>query len=907
MKRIFRALRTWLRGDRDALRRPIVKLKTRLTVELLEERLAPASTFQSVIGADAVQALYPYRGTGYTVAILDTGIDYNDTDLGGGFGPGKRVVAGYDFINNDADPMDDNGHGTHLAGIIGSSNPADLGIAPDVHFVALKVLDSHMNGNWTAIDNALQWVIANKAKYNIVDVNLSLGSGNYTSNPYSLLETDFSTLKSMGVFTAIASGNNYYTFNSQPGLSYPSISPNVVSVGATWAASAGPVTFSTGASESAPVVDHIVSFTQRSSALSILAPGAWITSDWLNNTTQVMGGTSMATAVVSGAAVLLHQAYDQTGKSSLATQDNILKLMQTTGVSVVDTNYGTDNVTHTGLTFKRLNLKAAMDTIGQPVAGPTFAPIPDQTLQVGGTIVVPLAVTSPTGKPIAFTVKQIYLPAQAYLLDQQYGFNFLGNYYLNNYGANEKWIIGNNNLWYIILPNGEVRKWAGTMASTLTPANLIATLDASYYADPSKLWNAPYAGMPPVVFSLAGNNLSIRSPAAWVGTYSVQVTASDGLYAVKQTFNVNQIAANTPPVLTPIANQSMSHAQHALSLTLAATDADHDAITFSAQVLPANGQTPAVALSLQGNQLTINPALSFVGPFMVQIGASDGKATVTSTFTVTVNNTAPVLNAIADFSASHGQDTIVTLSATDAENDALTYSAQVASSNGQTPPLSVAVQGNQLTIHPTQPIVGTFTISVTVSDGAASATKSFNLTLTNTGPVLGVVNAQTLAKGQTSLTIALPASDADNDALTFQAVAETPDAGAYQLNQQYAFQPSNATYYYNIQGYSEKWLIGKNNIWYALMPTGKIYRWTTSMAQTLTAANQIAALDPMVYTEPRLLWNANPPVAPALSFSFQGNQLTIQRPASLTGVFFIDVTASDGWLTAKRTIEVTLN
>ena len=79
------------------------------------------------------------------------------------------------------------------------------------------------------------------------------------------------------------------------------------------------------------------------------------------------------------------------------------------------------------------------------------------------------------------------------------------------------------------------------------------------------------------------------------------------------------------------------------------------------------------------------------------------------------------------------------------------------------------------------------------------------------------------------------------------------------------------------------------------------------MAQTLTAANLIATLDPSVYTEPRLLWNANPPTTPPFTFSFQGNQLTIQRPATLTGVFYINVTASDGWLTATQTIQVTLN
>jgi hypothetical protein len=56
-----------------------------------------------------------------------------------------------------------------------------------------------------------------------------------------------------------------------------------------------------------------------------------------------------------------------------------------------------------------------------------------------------------------------------------------------------------------------------------------------------------------------------------------------------------------------------------------------------------------------------------------------------------------------------------------------------------------------------------------------------------------------------------------------------------------------------------------------------------------------------------LLWNANPPVTPALTYSFQGNQLTIQRPAGLTGVFFIDVTVSDGLTTTQQTFELTLN
>ena len=79
-----------------------------------------SSDFRGIINLPEAQASYPYRGDGYSVAILDTGINYNLPDLGGGWG--HRVIAGWNFINNTSDPMDDNGHGTFVAGEIGSSS-----------------------------------------------------------------------------------------------------------------------------------------------------------------------------------------------------------------------------------------------------------------------------------------------------------------------------------------------------------------------------------------------------------------------------------------------------------------------------------------------------------------------------------------------------------------------------------------------------------------------------------------------------------------------------------------------------------------------------------------------------------------------------------------------------------------
>ena len=163
-----------------------------------------------MIGLPTVFANTSYRGQGYSVAVIDTGIDYDDPDLGGGFGAGYKVVAGYNFVNDTANPMDDNGHGTVVASEIAANSSTYSGVAPDADLIALKVLDASGSGTFANVLNALNWVIANRTKYNIVAINLSLGSGNYTANPYTFLDPDLSTLTADNVFIGVASGNSYY-------------------------------------------------------------------------------------------------------------------------------------------------------------------------------------------------------------------------------------------------------------------------------------------------------------------------------------------------------------------------------------------------------------------------------------------------------------------------------------------------------------------------------------------------------------------------------------------------------------------------------------------------------------------------------------------------------------------------
>jgi subtilisin family serine protease len=98
-------------------------------------------------------------GSGEAICVLDSGIDYNHTSLGGGWG--NLVLDGYDYTNGDADPWDDNGHGTHVAGIIASQHSLMRGVAPGARLLALKVCNSGGTCTGGAMISGMDWCINN--------------------------------------------------------------------------------------------------------------------------------------------------------------------------------------------------------------------------------------------------------------------------------------------------------------------------------------------------------------------------------------------------------------------------------------------------------------------------------------------------------------------------------------------------------------------------------------------------------------------------------------------------------------------------------------------------------------------------------------------------------------------------
>ena len=319
--------------------------------QLGEEIQTLPANAHDLTGLDQARAAYGFTGGGQTVAVIDSGIAYNHLALGGGLGAGYRVVGGFDFTEElDADPFDDGpygSHGTHVAGIIGSSDGAATGVAPGVDLVALRVFNDDGLGSFDWVQDALQWVHDNRNSFAspITTVNLSLGTrwNSDTLPSWAMLEDEFAQLEADGIFIAVAAGNGFTTYG-QPGLSYPAASSYVVPV-------------------SAVDGDGSLSYFSQRHSRAIAAPGRGVLStvpDYVGNQNGLdddfarYSGTSMAAPYVAGASVLLRQAYEFAGRQSVA-QDTIYDLMVNTADTVFDPI--------TGQSYHRLNVLEALEAI----------------------------------------------------------------------------------------------------------------------------------------------------------------------------------------------------------------------------------------------------------------------------------------------------------------------------------------------------------------------------------------------------------------------------------------------------------------------------------------------------------------------------------------------------------------
>ncbi len=250
-----------------------------------------------------------YTGTSVKVAVVDTGIDYTHPQIA------PLYKGGYDFVNNDADPKDDHGHGTHVAGTIAAirDGAGVVGVAPEVELYALKVLAADGGGYMSDIIAAMEWATENGMSV----TNSSLGT---SADPGVAFRSAYDAAAAAGITNVAAAGNSYNRCTAYlvDNVNYPARYDSVLAVGATDAN------------------DARACFSSTGSAVEFAAPGVSIVSTVTGGAEGTMSGTSMASPHVAGAAAILRGA----GASATEARDLLRTTARDLGTKGRDVQYG---------------------------------------------------------------------------------------------------------------------------------------------------------------------------------------------------------------------------------------------------------------------------------------------------------------------------------------------------------------------------------------------------------------------------------------------------------------------------------------------------------------------------------------------------------------------------------------
>ena len=231
------------------------------------------------IGSRLVNAV-GNTGKGIKIGILDTGIDYNHEDLK------SNYRGGYNFVGNNSNAIDDNGHGTHVAGIVAAEDNdiGVVGVAPGAYLYSVKVLAFDSTGSTSDIVSGLEWSIDNGMQI----INMSLGSEDDSMSVSRAINNTYNA----GILIVAAAGNSGNAVGKGENIDFPAKYNSVISVGAT------------------DKNDKRANFSSTGPTLEISAPGVGILST-LNggrNRYGTLSGTSMSCPHVTGVAALIMSA-----------------------------------------------------------------------------------------------------------------------------------------------------------------------------------------------------------------------------------------------------------------------------------------------------------------------------------------------------------------------------------------------------------------------------------------------------------------------------------------------------------------------------------------------------------------------------------------------------------------------
>jgi hypothetical protein len=360
--------------------------KKHAVVETLEDRrLLAWGAWPQLMDQDLAAQKYPsITGNGQTIVALDTGTNFNHPALRGRIfnNPGEIAgngidddrngyrddKVGWDFVNNDSNPTDDQGHGTMVGGFMVANRFVNTGntrgysgdraeyqgVASGAQLLTLRVANAALSVNPYGLEKALQYCIANRTRFNITAINMSMG---LSGDMYNRVQDELATLWNSGVFIGASAGNGGGVTSY---FSLPARGPYAMSVGGV------------------DTSDHIHWNSVRGPGLDLVTPGSRIpllsrgTDYWLSGT-----ATSYAAPFGTAAAALVKQVNPR------FSSNQIVSILHDSGANIYDSKsrmwfkrLDLDNAI--ALAYARSGQAAPAATAPTPAPAPTPPPIPVQ-------------------------------------------------------------------------------------------------------------------------------------------------------------------------------------------------------------------------------------------------------------------------------------------------------------------------------------------------------------------------------------------------------------------------------------------------------------------------------------------------------------------------------------------------
>lgn len=650
------------------------RLKSDPSLEVFEDKIYHIMLDGSapLVNATLVPGLI-YNGSNITgntisVCVIDTGINYSHPALGGcttaqfTAGTCAKVPGGYDYVNSDNDPYDDQGHGSHVAGIVASTDSTYRGIAPNASIIAIKACIPDGFGSATcstgAITSGIDWCVNNASRFNISVISMSLGSsdvyGSYCDGTSSFTRPiDDAVVNNISV--VVAAGNA----GSKTGISDPACIKNATAVGST------------------DKPDAISSFSNRNNITDLLAPGSSIMSvNYQGGGFTSMDGTSMATPHVSGAIALLSQYQKLNSNTNLSPYAAFLAL-NTTGVNLTDTG-------GSGIQFARISVYKALLSF--------------DTNPPNLTIVAPTLANNTNSSSINvyvnITSNEVLQNASLEWNNNthviNYSMNGSGLYWFRNHSSSSSGVIT-----YRVWGNDSAGNWGVTINQTVqvnnTPPRIDIFLPANINHNITEPANQTFnitstdtendaitvdwyvngtlqSAARNTNFTFLGNFSQASQLSN--GTYNITAVVSDGSLSSQVNWTLVVNNTNRAPTWANISNQTSAEDTQ-LTFTVAATDLDNDTITYFL-----NNTVNFTINSSSGNvTFNLSGAGNFSGTFYLALNASDGMANASEFIFVNITpvNDTPTLFQLSNITVNETDFANITAVADDAENDFLNF------------------------------------------------------------------------------------------------------------------------------------------------------------------------------------------------------------------------------------------